>query len=282
MAAGTTYETYDTCHGTTLEDNKDNLIKWVMDLTQYTYHPASIWTGDKQLGLAKDFSDNRNVITVKSIEIFGNGDTEKGGGERKFGNIWGTITAGDCSSVSPLIETDGSDFIGGLLERFQKGIKQLNYKKLGFPDDIEDMQDTSGASIAIFSGPYHSTTFPLGKKEPPQCEFGLKWQKVTYKQGKPFLDIDDQRLPTALVGATQYCVRFWESDGPAFWTDDTPFIQFSFKIDDLRQAGTMTFAHNPLHQTSIISGSEATTSPALFKVELEFLKEVEQPTTWGK
>lgn len=273
---------YDACHGAILQDSENSQHKWFLDLVQYTYHPASIWKKGDNLGPSKNFSDNRNVIAVKSIEIYGNGDTEKGGNERLYGNIWGTITAGQCASVSPFIETDGDDYIGRMLEKFQEGQNKLSYKKLGFPDDIEDMRDVDGSAIAIFPGPYHSDTFPAGKDAKPQCEFGLKWQKITYKQGKPLLDTDDERLPDALRGAQNYCVRFWESDGPAFWTDDTPLLQFTVNLNNLKQTESLTFAHNPVDQNSIISGSDAVISPALFKIELEFLKEVEEPVTWGK
>lgn len=276
-------EDYGECHGATFQDSGNNRYSWWLDLTKYTHHPAEIWKDGDRAGKLKNLSDGKNVITVKSVEIVGNGDTETYGAERPFGNIWATITAGKCLAVSPLIETDDSYFIGQVLTGFRNGQKEEGYESLGFPPDIEDMQDTNGAAITILPGPYPSGIFPAGKSARSQCEFGLQWQKVTYKQGKPLLDIDDTRLPASLVGAEYYCLRVWESDGgPAWFMNDTRLLQATVDVAELKRQGSVTYAHNPIDQKGVLTGDEVLATPALFKIELEFLPEITEPDSWGK
>jgi len=80
-------EDYQKCHGTEFIDTGNNTYKWSMDLLQYLYDPAMVFFNGF-LGYASNFTDNKNVLAVTSVEVKGNYDTEKGcAGEREFGDI---------------------------------------------------------------------------------------------------------------------------------------------------------------------------------------------------
>jgi len=166
-----------------------------------------------------------------------------------------------------------------------------NYKNdFGFYKKIEDIFSLSSVA-SVLPGPYPSHRPKEVSSGPAQCEFGLQSQKITYEpQGEPILDIDDERLPTTLVGARHYCVRLWESDekSTGWWgiltaafANDTPIIQFTVDIAELQGKGTIYYSHNPQSQTNVVKGIQAINMPSIFKIGLTILDRLEQPKTWG-
>lgn len=134
---------------------------------------------------------------------------------------------------------------------------EISKEEVLFPDQIK-----KGASIvAIVPGPY-PTHPPKGEENTyPQCEWRVESQSIAYVPPKPLIP---NNAPI-FEGAELYCLRVVEKDT----FEDTPLLQVAFSPKELREKGTITFAHNPKNQQSVLLGTTVE-DESLFKIALQW------------